>query len=122
MFEIKRISDKHTAARICGSFGVLDESAFAYAAFSKGDVLATAAFTQQDGCVTFCGADTGRRLDIGLIDGMIRAAFSAQMRAGAAHGAICSGISKEVTLAFSKLGYPQETPFSLEQFFSKKCS
>ena len=84
MFLIKRVTDPRLAARICDSFGAPENGSFAYAATKGDEVLGTAVFfTAPGGCVTLAGADTGRRLDVGLVDGMARAAFTAQMRAGA---------------------------------------
>lgn len=121
MFAIKRITDPRLAERICGSFGVHEKGAFAYAAFQNEDVLATAAFiTAQGGCVTLCGVDTGRREDIGLIDGIARAAFSAQRKAGAKTACLGDGIPERTKLALTKLGYQADGAFDLEQFFAKK--
>ena len=72
MLTIKRIADARLAARVCDSLGAPEQGAFAYGVFQGGDVLATAAFSMAGGCVTLCGADTGRRMDAGLIDGMAR--------------------------------------------------
>ncbi|MEM1484972.1 hypothetical protein V6615_08835 [Oscillospiraceae bacterium PP1C4] len=120
MFTIRRITDPRLAERICGSFGVNEKGAFAYAAFQNDDVLATAAFlTVQGGCVTLCGADTGRRVDIPLIDGLARAAFSAQLKAGAKTACLGDGISDEIKLALSKLNYAASGEFDLESFFAK---
>ena len=83
MFQIRRLSDPRLSARVCGSFGLDGKNAFAYAAFQKEEVLATAVFTLEGGCVVLEGADTGRRTDLALIDGMARAAFAAQLRNGA---------------------------------------
>lgn len=121
MFAIKRVTDPRLAGRICGSFSVSDPGAFAYAAFQGEEVLATAVFlTETGGCVTFCGADTGRRLDIGLIDGMARAAFAAQLKAGAKTAKLGAGIPAEVRRALTKLHYSEDGAFDLAAFFDKK--
>ena len=77
-------------------------------------------FTAPGGCVTLAGADTGRRLDVGLVDGMARAAFTAQMRAGALSAKLGEGLSEELRRALTKLGYEAREPFPLEAFFAKK--
>lgn len=121
MFVIRRVSDPRLAGRICGSFGVDEKGAFAYGAFQNDEVLATAVFfTSGGGCVTLCGADTGRRLDVSLADGLARAAFGAQLRAGAKTARLGEGISEELRLALTKLGYASRGEFNLEKFFLKK--
>ena len=106
MFLIKRVTDPRLAARICDSFGAPENGSFAYAATKGDEVLGTAVFfTAPGGCVTLAGADTGRRLDVGLVDGMARAAFTAQMRAGALSAKLGEGLSEELRLALTKLGY-----------------
>ena len=85
------------------------------------EVLGSAVFfTAPGGCVTLAGADTGRRLDVGLVDGMARAAFTAQMRAGALSAKLGEGLSEELRRALTKLGYEAREPFPLEAFFAKK--
>lgn len=121
MFLIKRVIDPRLASRICDSFGAPKKGAFAYAATKGEEVLGTAAFfTAPGGCVTLVGADTGRRLDVGLVDGMARAAFSAQMKAGAQTAQLGAELSGELRLALTKLGYGAQEPFPLEAFFAKK--
>lgn len=121
MFLIKRIADQRLAARVCGSFGVSGKGLLAYAAYKDDEVLATAAFvTSPEGCCTLCGVDTGRRTDIPLIDGMARAAFNAQMKAGAKTARLGDGISRDIKFALSKLGYSQDDEFDLARFFAKK--
>lgn len=121
MFLIKRIADKRIAERVCGSFGVTGKGIFAYAAYKNDEVLATAAFVMDDaGCCTLCGVDTGRRADIPLIDGIARAAFNAQMNAGAKTGCLGEKIPQQVKFALSKLGYLTDKTFDLVEFFSKK--
>lgn len=121
MFLIKRIADERIAQRVCGSFGVTEKGLFAYAAYKNDEVLATSAFfTDEKGCCTMCGVDTGRRPDVPLIDGIARAAFFAQMNAGAKTGCFGKGINQQLRFALSKLGYPTEKPFELASFFAKK--
>lgn len=124
MFIIKRITDPRVADRVCASFGADGKGAFAYAAYQNDEVLATAAFlTAVGGCVTLCGADTGRRRDISLIDGLARAAFFAQRKAGAKTARVGEKLEPEVRLALSKLGYDAAEPFDLNAFFARKnCS
>ena len=119
MLTIKRIADQRLNGRICSSFNVDNPEAFAYGAFDRDQVLGTAVFQTQGETVVLCGADTGRRLDVGLIDGMARAAFFAQMRAGAKNGQV-GDVSDEVRLALTKLGYDAVAPFPLASFFAKK--
>ena len=122
MFQIKRISDPRLSERVCASFNGFEEGAFAYGAFQNDQILATAAFTRSpDGCVTLHGVDTGRKTDLGLIDGMARAAFVTQLRQGATKGCLDSSLPQELRLALSKRNYAMEGPFDLEEFFSKKC-
>lgn len=121
MFLIKRIADPRLAGRVCGSFGITDPGAFAYGAFQDDTVLATAAFlTAPGGCVTFCDVDAGRRRDIGLIDGLARAAFAAQRKAGAKTAKLGPAIPKDIRVALTKLGYDAENEFDLAVFFSQK--
>ena len=120
MLTIKRIADARLSARVCGSLGAPEQGAFAYGAFQGGDVLATAAFSMAGGCVALCGADTGRRMDAGLVDGMARAAFAAASRAGAKTARLGAGLAPELRLALSKLGYEADAPFSLDAFFARK--
>ena len=121
MFLIKRVTDPRLAARICDSFGTPENGSFAYAATKGDEVLGTAVFfTAPGGCVTLAGADTGRRLDVGLVDGMARAAFTAQMRAGALSAKLGEGLSEELRRALTTLGYEAREPFPLEAFFAKK--
>lgn len=121
MFQIKKIMDERLAQRVCASFGVEEPGAFAYGAFRGGDVLATAAFvTEQGGCVVMRGVDTGRRVDVGLVDGIARAVFSAQLRAGAKTARLSVELPVSLRQSLSKLGYHMEEPFSLETFFSRK--
>lgn len=84
MFLIKRVTDPRLAARICDSFGAPENGSFAYAATKGDEVLGTAVFfTAPGGCVTLAGADTGRRLDVGLVDGMgARRLYGADARGG----------------------------------------
>ena len=122
MFQIKRIADPRLAERVCASFNVFQQGAFAYGAFQDDQILATAAFTRSpEGCVTLCGADTGRKTDLGLIDGMARAAFIAQLRQGATQGRLGVALPRELRLALTKYNYALEGPFDLAEFFSKKC-
>lgn len=122
MFLIRRIADPRLSGRICQSFGVDAPGAFAYGAFQNDNVLATAVFlTGVGGNVTLCGVDTGRRTDIGLIDGMARAAFSAQRKCGARTGQLGDELTDEVRLALTKLGYAEREPFDLAAFFAKKA-
>ena len=121
MFQIKRITDPRLSGRVCQSFGVFERGAFAYGAFQNDNVLATAVFLTSGGCVTLLAADAGRKPDIGLIDGMARAAFSAQLKAGAKTARLGEGVPADVRLALSKLHYAPEEAFDLEEFFSKKC-
>ena len=118
MLTIKRIADARLAARVCDSLGAPEQGAFAYGVFQGGDVLATAAFSMAGGCVTLCGADTGRRMDAGLIDGMARAAFAAVSRTGTKTARIGAGLA--LRLALTKLGYEADAPFSLDAFFARK--
>ncbi|MFR4990211.1 hypothetical protein [Anaerotruncus colihominis] len=120
MLTIKRIADARLSARVCGSLGAPEQGAFAYGAFQGGDVLATAAFSMAGGCVALCGADTGRRMDAGLVDGMARAAFAAASRAGAKTARLGAGLAPELRLALTKLGYEADAPFSLDAFFARK--
>ncbi|MBC8585731.1 hypothetical protein [Youxingia wuxianensis] len=120
MFMIKKVADDRLAQRICGSFYLSGENTFAYGAFSGEDVLATAAFSQKDKCVVLEGADTGRRLDIGLVDGMARAAFNAQKNQGAVYGKLGENLGREIAMALSKLGYEIGKEFELGAFFSKR--
>ncbi|MFR1111713.1 MAG: hypothetical protein ACLSDO_11345, partial [Anaerotruncus colihominis] len=110
MLTIKRIADARLAARVCDSLGAPEQGAFAYGVFQGGDVLATAAFSMAGGCVTLCGADTGRRMDAGLIDGMARAAFAAVSRTGTKTARIGAGLAPELRLALTKLGYEADAP------------
>ena len=122
VFLIKRIADPRLSERICQSFGIDAPGAFAYGAFQNDNVLATAVFlTGQGGNVVLCGADTGRRMDIGLIDGMARAAFSAQLKCGARTGQLGDKLPDEARLALTKLGYGEREPFDLAAFFAKKA-
>lgn len=123
MFMIKRIADERLAQRICSNLGVEEKGAFAYGAFQDEQVLATAAFvTEPGGCVVLCGVDTGRRKDIGLVDGMARAAFSTQQRAGAKTARLGDKLDPALCQALSKLGYTTDAAFPLERFFAaKKC-
>lgn len=122
MFTIKRITDPRAARRVAASFDAPD-NAIAYGAFKDGTVLGTAVFvTDTGGCVTFLQVDTGRRLDVELADGMARAAFSAQMRAGAKAARLGEAISPELRLALSKRGYRLEGAFPLESLFARKCA
>ena len=121
MLSIRRIADPRLAQRVCSSFGVDEKGAFAYAAYQREEVLATAAFlTEPGGCVVFCGADTGRRTDVDLVDGLVRAAFSAQRRAGAKTARIGEQVGRELRLALTKLNYPAEGAFDLDAFFANK--
>mgnify|MGYP003374116302 FL=1 len=120
MLIIKRIADARLAARVCDSLGAPEQGAFAYGVFQGGDVLATAAFSMAGGCVTLCGADTGRRMDAGLIDGMARAAFAAVSRTGTKTARLGAGLAPELRLALTKLGYEADAPFSLNAFFARK--
>lgn len=121
MFMIQRIADPRLATRVCGSFGVTDLGAFAYGAFKGEDVLATAAFvTEPGGCVVFRAVDLGRRMDVELADGLARAAFSAQLRAGAKKARLDKGLSLQLRQALSKKGYDPEKEFDLAGFFRKK--
>ena len=121
MFLIKRVTDPRLAARICDSFGTPENGSFAYAATQGDAVLGTAVVCPAPGgCVSLAGADTGRRLDVGLVDGMARAAFTAQMRAGALSAKLGEGLSEELRRALTKLGYEAREPFPLEAFFAKK--
>lgn len=121
MFTIKKIEDPRLGARVCGSFGLDGPDAFACAAYENGEVLATAAFLRRGDCVVFCGADTGRRTDVPMIDGMVRAAFAAQVRAGAKNGELGKGVPADLRLALTKFGYPGEAgPFDLGTFFSRR--
>lgn len=121
MFTIKKIADERLSQRICDNLGVEDKGAFAYGAFQDDKVLATAAFvTEPGGCVALRRVDTGRRQDIGLIDGMARAAFSAQLRAGAKTARLGDELDLSLRQALSKLGYAPEGPFALEAFFAQK--
>lgn len=123
MFQIRRLSDPRLSARVCGSFGLDGKNVFAYAAFQKDEVLATAVFTLEEGCVVLEGADTGRRTDLPLIDGMARAAFAAQLRNGVAAARLGGRLPAELRHSLNKLGYAAEDPFSLQEFFEKKnCS
>lgn len=122
MFQIKRIADPRLAERVCASFNVFQQGAFAYGAFQDGEILATAAFTRSpEGCVTLHGVDTGRKTDLGLIDGMARAAFLAQLRQGATQGRLDTALPHELRLALTKRNYALEDPFDLGAFFAKKC-
>ena len=120
MLTIKRIADARLSARVCGSLGAPEQGAFAYGAFQGGDVLATAAFSMAGGCVALCGADTGRRMDAGLVAGLARAAFAAASRAGAKTARLGAGLAPELRLALTKLGYEADAPFSLDAFFARK--
>lgn len=120
MLTIKRITDARLAARVCDSFGMPEQGACAYGAFQGGEVLATAAFSTLDGCVTLCGADTGRRMDVGLVDGMARAAFAAASRTGVKTARLGAGLAADLRLALTKLGYEAGEPFSLDAFFARK--
>lgn len=120
MLTIKRITDARLAARVCDSFGMPEQGASAYGAFQGGEVLATAAFSTLDGCVTLCGADTGRRMDVGLVDGMARAAFAAASRTGVKTARLGAGLAADLRLALTKLGYEADEPFSLDAFFARK--
>ncbi|MCR2025438.1 hypothetical protein [Anaerotruncus colihominis] len=120
MLTIKRIADARLAARVCDSLGAAGQGAFAYGAFQNGDVLATAAFSTAGGCVTLCGADTGRRMDAGLVDGMARAAFAAALRTGAKTARLGADLAPKLRLALTKLGYEADAPFSLDAFFARK--
>ena len=123
MFQIRRLSDPRLSARVCGSFGLDGKNVFAYAAFQKDEVLATAVFTLEEGCVVLEGADTGRRTDLPLIDGMARAAFAAQLRNGVAAARLGGRLPAELRHSLNKLGYAAEGSFSLQEFFEKKnCS
>ena len=124
MFLITRITDPRLAERVCGSFSVFEKGAFAYAAYKGEDVLATAAFfTAPGGCCTLCGVDTGRRIDIPMIDGIARAAFNTQLKAGAKTARLGQGIPQEIQFALTKLGYRIGEEFSLAEFFARKhCS
>ena len=122
MFQIKRIADPRLAERVCASFNVFQQGAFAYGAFQDGEILATAAFTRSpEGCVTLHGVDTGRKTDLGLIDGMARAAFLAQLRQGATQGRLDTALPHELRLARTKRNCALEGPFDLGAFFAKKC-
>lgn len=122
MFQIKRIADPRLAERVCASFNVFQQGAFAYGAFQDGEILATAAFTRSpEGCVTLHGVDTGRKTDLGLVDGMARAAFLAQLRQGATQGRLDTALPHELRLALTKRNYALEGPFDLGAFFAKKC-
>ena len=112
MLTIKRIADARLAARVCDSLGAPEQGAFAYGVFQGGDVLATAAFSMAGGCVTLCGADTGRRMDAGLI--------AAVSRTGTKTARIGAGLAPELRLALTKLGYEADAPFSLDAFFARK--
>ena len=97
MFLIKRVTDPRLAARICDSFGAPENGSFAYAATKGDEVLGTAVFfTAPGGCVTLAGADTGLSAKLG------------------------EGLSEELRLALTKLGYEAREPFPLEAFFAKK--
>ena len=108
MFQIRRLSDPRLSARVCGSFGLDGKNVFAYAAFQKDEVLATAVFTLEEGCVVLEGADTGRRTDLPLIDGMARAAFAAQLRNGVAAARLGGRLPAELRHSLNKLGYAAE--------------
>lgn len=120
MFQIRRLSDPRLSARVCGSFGLDGKTVFAYAAFQKEEVLATAVFSLEGGCVVLEGADTGRRTDLALIDGMARAAFAAQLRNGAESARLGDRLPAELCHSLNKLGYALDGPFSLQAFFEKK--
>ena len=112
MFQIRRLSDPRLSARVCGSFGLDGKNVFA-----------TAVFTLEEGCVVLEGADTGRRTDLPLIDGMARAAFAAQLRNGVAAARLGGRLPAELRHSLNKLGYAAEGSFSLQEFFEKKnCS
>ncbi|MCI8649883.1 MAG: hypothetical protein HFG20_07185 [Anaerotruncus sp.] len=120
MFTIKRIEDPRLSARVCGSYGLDEPGMFAYAACENGQVLATAAFVLRDGCATLCGVDTGKRTDLALIDGMARAAFSAQLRAGVQQARLDDSLPEQLRLALTKRGYTAQGAFSLEAFFAHR--
>lgn len=123
MFLIKRVTDPRLAARICDSFGAPENGSFAYAATKGDEVLGTAVFfTAPGGCVTLAGADTGRRLDVGLVDGMARAAFTAQMRAGALSAKLGEGLSEELRLALTKLITCEAKRLKAEKSSDTGCS
>ena len=123
MFQIKRIADERLAQRVCASFGVEQAGAFAYAAYRDSEVLATAAFlTETGGCVTLLGVDTGRRTDVDLVDGLARAAFSAQRKAGAVSARLSDRLPVSLRQALSKRGYAVAGAFALADFFARKNS
>lgn len=119
MFLIKRVGDRRLAQRICGSFG-LTEDALVYGAFKDAEVLATAVFLEEGDCLVLQDADTGRRMDADLVDGMARAAWNAGRRTGVKRGRLGDKLPQELRLALTKRGYAMEGPFDLQEFFEKK--
>ncbi len=120
MFVIKRISDPRLNSRVCGSYGLDEEYAFAYGAYKDQEILATAAFVLTEDKVALAGVDTGRRMDLDLVDGLARAAFSAQLRQGTQNGELDPRLPKELRQSLTKLGYQAQGPFSLKDFFAHR--
>lgn len=120
MFLIKRVGDQRLARRICESFGAQSEGAVVYGAFRDDEVLATAILRVDGDCMTLEQADTGRRLDVDLVDGIARAAFFAGTRKGVKRARLGESLSGDLRLALTKLGYEMHGPFGLDEFFAKK--
>lgn len=119
MFLIKRVGDRRLAQRICGSFGV-PEDALVYGAFKDGEVLATAVFLEEDDCLVLQDVDTGRRMDVDLVDGLARAAWNAGRRTGIKRARLGDKLPQELRLALTKRGYALDGSFDLGEFFQKK--
>lgn len=120
MFLIKRVGDQRLAQRICESFGAELEGALVYGAFRDEEVLATAVLRMDGDCMALEQVDTGRRLDVDLVDGIARAAFFTGTRKGIKMARLGKGLPKELRLALTKLGYEMDEPFTLDGFFAKK--
>ncbi len=122
MFVIRKITDPRLSRRICENYGQDGEACFAYGAFQKDAVLATAVFCcSADGHVRLLGVDTGRKADTGLVDGLCRAAFSQLYRQGAAqYGELDKALPQELRRSMTKFGYPEVGRFELGAFFAKK--
>lgn len=121
MFLIKRVTDPRLAARICDSFGAPENGSFAYAATKGDEVARHGGVLHRAGRLRdprrrghrpaarrgACRRDGARRL------------YGADA-CGGPFGEARGGLSEELRLALTKLGYEAREPFPLEAFFAKK--